>query len=109
MNKSIIIVVVLLILSTNAFAGGKYIGTVRPYFYDERLYLAPVSIEIINKPACATRGLLRLQEMDLSDPVFKYKYAMLLASWIAEREVELRGTGECTSEGDEIIFVVKPQ
>jgi len=108
MGKIIILFLALLFMSQYAYAGGTYIGKVRPHFWGGGLYLTPINAQVYDKPPCATRDLLRLIEFDLSDPVFKSKYAMLLASWLAGKDVKLVGTGECTHEGDEKIFVVIP-
>ena len=108
MKKSIFLFLILLFLSQYAYAGGTYIGKVRPHFWGGGLYLTPINAQVLNKPLCATRDVLRLQEFDLNDPAFKSKYAMLLASWMSGKEVKLYGTGDCTAEGDEKIFVIYP-
>jgi hypothetical protein len=89
-------------LWTTAYAG-TYTGLIKPYWYSNVLYiLVPVNA------SCSTRNLVRLVETDPNDPVFKAKYAMLLASWIAQRPVTLTGSGVCTGEGDEWITAVNP-
>jgi len=103
-----IYLLVLILFSSLAYAGSTYTGTVKPYFWAGGLYLQPINAKITSKPACATRTLLRLRETDPNDPIFRYKFSILLSAWMAKREVTLYGTGECTSEGDEIIFVVMP-
>ncbi|CCO47435.1 exported hypothetical protein [Vibrio nigripulchritudo SOn1] len=93
------------LVGTNAVAG-NYTGTFHPYWYGGSLYIKPVSVVKSDIPACAKRQLLRLQEMDISGDVFKYKYSMLLTAWAANKSIKLLGTNKCTSEGDEIIYVV---
>jgi len=99
---------VLLGFASTSHAGGRYIGKARPYYWSGSLYIAPVDSQKSSVPDCATRHLLRLKETDPASPVFNNKFAILLAAWMAGRDVDLRGTGECTSEGDEIIYVVIP-
>lgn len=96
--------------STFAADGATYTGMVQPYFYGGRLYLRPINPQITRvRPECATRELLRLEVSDLNSARFKYEYSILLSAWMAGREVTLEGTGQCTSEGDELIFVVRPK
>jgi len=69
------------------------------------LYLKLSSVTIDNPSSCMKRGLLQLKEAP-SEGIFKYKYSMLLSAWIANKPIKLIGTGECTSQGDEKIYVV---
>ena len=108
MKKAIYMLFSVVLLSNYAQAGGTYIGKVKPFFWGGGLYLTPINAQVYEKPACATRVNLRLQETDQNDPVFRNKYAMILSSWMAGKELKLIGNGECTHEGDEIIFVVQP-
>jgi hypothetical protein len=108
-RATLFIVAILTALTTvAATAGGRYVGKVRPHYFGGNLYLSPISAQIIGKPVCATRSLLRLQEMDQNSPVFKNKYSMILSFWLAGKELELYGTGECTGEGDETIKAIIP-
>lgn len=97
----------LAVIASNSWAGAIYKGLIRPHFWYDSLYLTMMpGGETSGTPAC-TRVYYRLVAAPGSD-AFKQTYAMLLASWMAQRPVELRGTGECTSEGDETIFAVYP-
>jgi hypothetical protein len=87
-----------------AFAGGSYLGMVKPVHYGS-LYLLVSGTQMSGRPACATRAYVRLQE-DPSSSVYREKFAMILSAWMAEKPIALYGTGNCTSEGDEIIYVV---
>lgn len=87
---------------------GTYSGLVKPFLYYNSLYLGASATQMSSRPACATRNYVRLQESDPNDAIFKSKLAILLASWLADRPVVLSGTGTCTGEGDELIFVVTP-
>jgi hypothetical protein len=107
--RRIIGILSLLAIGVTAAQAGDYSGMVKPYYHSAGLYLDASAANSANKPACATRSLLRLQETDLNDPVFKAKFAILLSSWIAGAPVQLGGTGTCTAEGDEIIFLVAPK
>jgi hypothetical protein len=89
-------------------SAGGYNGLAKPYWYNGVLYISVVGMGITDSPACRTRSIVRLQEGDYNDPAFKGKYAMLLAAWYAQQHVYLGGTGQCTGEGDELIFVVSP-
>jgi hypothetical protein len=102
--KQTAVAIVLWIATQNALAGGAYIGMVKPLHY-AGLYLDASATQMSGRPVCATRNYVVLAE-PVSDPVFKSKFAMLLAAWLAEKPVYLAGTGNCTSEGDEIIYVV---
>lgn len=104
----VFLAVVLLFMADFSFAS-KYVGKVRPYYWGSTLYIALVDVEKTDVPECATRNIVRLQESDQNSAVFKNKFSILLASWMAGTDVDLRGTGNCTSEGDEIIFVVVPR
>lgn len=98
----------LALLATDSLAGGIYKGLVRPHFWNGDLYLTmPLGGESSGQPACATRAVYRLWATPGTD-AFKQTYAMLLAAWMAQTPVELRGTGGCTNEGDESIFAVYP-
>ena len=88
-----------------ATAGGTYVGPVQIVYYSNTLYLEASATQMSNRPACATRNYVRLQEAD-TDPVFKNKLAIILAAWYAGRTLTLSGTGQCTGEGDELIFAV---
>jgi hypothetical protein len=94
-------------LSAPAMAG-HYYGRIKPYFWSTALYLDANAASMDSRPACATRNTVRLQETDPNDPVYKHKFAMLLAAWLAGQSVEMWGTGTCTTEGDEIIHVIVP-
>ena len=104
--KKLVYVLCSIAFCSSAYAG-NYTGMVRPFFYSSFLYLDASSTQISDRPSCATRTLVRLQETE-NDSVFKSKFAILLSSWIAGTPVTLGGTGQCTSEGDEIIFTVGP-
>lgn len=97
----------LLAVMPYAFAG-DYSGTFRPYFYSDNLYIEEVSVQKSNLPACAKRPLLRLPA-DPASPAFKNEYAMLLSAWYTGRTLLISGSGNCTSEGDEVVFVITPQ
>jgi hypothetical protein len=101
-----LVVGVLLAAAVNqtADAGGTYVGMVKPAHYGS-LYLDVSATQMSNRPACATRGYVHLQE-DPSETAYKSKFAMILSAWLAEKPLVLSGTGTCTSEGDEIIYVV---
>jgi hypothetical protein len=104
MNWKLAIGIALLVAATAAHAGGTYVGRIRPVHYGV-LYLDATATQVSNRPACATRGYVRLQE-NPTDAAYKEKFSMILAAWMAEKPLVLSGTGTCTSEGDEIIFVV---
>lgn len=87
---------------------GEYTGVIQPYYYSNGLYINITGATMANRPACATRNLVRLQESDPNDPIYKNKFSMLLASYMAGKKIYLRGTDQCTAEGDEIIFMVSP-
>ena len=91
----------------HAFAG-DYTGTFRPYFYSDNLYIEEVSVQKSSVPACVKRNLLKLPA-DPASPAFKNEYAMLLAAWYTGRTLYISGSGNCTSEGDELVFVITPQ
>ena len=96
-----------LVLAATASAG-EYAGKMRPFFSGAFLYIEPISASVADKPSCATRPYLRLEEVDANDPAFKGKLSILLSSWIAQRDVRLVGRGRCTQEGDEVIYIVMP-
>jgi hypothetical protein len=104
MNWKLAIGIALLTATQAAHAGGSYVGLVKPVHYGV-LYLDASATQMSNRPACATRGYVRLQEVP-TDAAYKEKFAIILSAWIADRPLVLAGTGNCTSEGDEIIFVV---
>ncbi len=87
---------------------GTYSGMARPFYYGSSLYIDVSGSQMSGRPACATRNYVDLQETDPTSQVFKNKLAILLAAWYSGQPVTLTGTGSCTSEGDEIIFVVYP-
>lgn len=91
-----------------AASAGEYVGKMRPFFSGAFLYIEPISASVADRPTCATRPYLRLEEVDANDPVFKGKLSILLSSWIAQRDLRLVGRGRCTQEGDEVIYVVMP-
>lgn len=107
MHSKVLALLVLLAIAHGAEAG-TYSGLVKPFFYSNSLYLDATTTQMSNRPACATRNYVRLQESDPNDAIFKSKLAILLASWLADRPVVLSGTGTCTGEGDELIFAVTP-
>lgn len=96
-------------ISINALADSRYFGKVRPYYWGDSLYIALVDVQKTDVPTCATRNVVRLQETDQNSAPFKNKFSILLAAWMAGKDVDLRGTGLCTSNGDEYIYVVIPQ
>lgn len=102
------ILMLLLTSLPGAVLAGEYSGVVKPYWWWNSLYIDISSASVTNKPACATRTVVRLAEFDPNDPVFKSKYTTLLAAWMAGRSVYLRGWDTCTTEGDEIVQVVVP-
>lgn len=104
MNCKLLTGIALLALTQAAHAGGSYIGRVRPVHYGT-LYLDVSATQMSNRPACATRGYVRLQESQ-TDASYREKFSMILAAWLADKPLSLAGTGSCTSEGDEIIYVV---
>jgi hypothetical protein len=105
MKMAMLVSVALMIIASAAHAGGTYVGPIRIVYYPSSLYLDASATQMSNRPACATRGYVRLQEAE-TDASFKNKLAMILAAWYADRPLTLSGTGSCTSEGDEIIYVV---
>jgi hypothetical protein len=88
------------------FAGGSYSGKLQPFFYSSFLYLIPVDSTKSNIPDCVTRHYLKLP-VDLDDPRFGPQYSMILAAWMAGKELTISGQGSCTGEGDEIIRSIK--
>jgi hypothetical protein len=107
MRKAAFALGVLASVSSTAFAG-SYIGMAKPYFFGTTLYIIITGTQMEARPACATRNLVILQESDYNSAQFKSKFAILLSSWLAGQPVYLQGTGSCSSEGDEIIYVVAP-
>ena len=104
MNRKVLASLALLACAPCAHAGGQYIGLVKPVHYGI-LYLDASQTQMSGRPSCATRTYVHLQEAP-TDPAYKEKFSMLLGAWLADRPVALYGTGNCTSEGDEIIYVV---
>ncbi len=88
--------------------GGIYIGRVRPFYVDDKLYLQPMGANVHRKPRCAARNLLRLADKKRSLE-FRNKFDILLKSWTAGRDVVLIGTNTCCPPGDEFIFAVIPR
>jgi len=103
------IIILTIIFSSPAWAGGSYTGKVQPYYYGDTLYLIPINPTIQNRPVCATRNFLRLAG-DINSEVFKQKFSIILSSWMAGRDMLLTNVDEnsCSLEGDEWITVVKP-
>jgi hypothetical protein len=100
------ITIALLSITPAAYCGGTYVGMVKPLHYGNGgLYLEISATQVSNRPACAVRSVVRLQEAQ-TDQAYKDKFAILLGAWFTDRPVYLAGTGSCTSEGDEIISVV---
>ena len=87
---------------------GSYNGMAKPYFWANGLYIDVAATQMSNRPACATRNLVILEESDYNSTLFKSKFAILLSSWLAGKPVYLQGTGLCSGEGDEIVFAVSP-
>jgi hypothetical protein len=104
MNWKIGFGIAILTASQFSQAGGSYIGMVKPLHYGS-LYLDVSATQMSGRPACATRPYVHLME-DPSDNAYKSKFAMILSAWMADRPMALYGNGTCTSEGDEIIYVV---
>ncbi|MCL6270750.1 hypothetical protein M3P05_12530 [Sansalvadorimonas sp. 2012CJ34-2] len=102
-----IITLTIILLSTVNVYAGTYTGKVRPYFWNDSLYLEPLSSGV-DKPSCVKRRLLRLKSNNIESVAFTLKYSMLLSAWMNNKEVKLHGTNECTSEGDEIIYAIVP-
>ena len=90
-----------------AFAG-TYSGMAKPFYFSNNLYIDVSAAQMSNRPACATRNYVDLQETDPTSQIFKNKLAFLLTAWYSGQPIILTGTGNCTSEGDEIIFEVYP-
>jgi len=96
-------------LAATSANAGDYIGVAQPYFYHGGFYVNTAGMTRTNRPACATRDFVTLEEgSDMSNPLLKAKFAILLSAFMSDRKVYLGGTGTCTSEGDEIIFIVSP-
>jgi hypothetical protein len=108
MKLKIIVTLLSMMVSFFASANGSYVGKLQPFYYSNSLYLVPVESQILNKPVCATRHYLRLPNADDS-PTFNAKFSIILAAWMSKQELEVTGTGQCTSEGDEIIRSIKPK
>jgi hypothetical protein len=105
MKFKLMIAVALLAFGSVAAANGSYVGPVRIVYWSSQLYLDASATQMSNRPTCATRNYVVLQE-SVTDPVFKNKLAVIMAAWYAGRTVTLTGNGTCTSEGDEIVYVV---
>jgi len=109
MKSSNALALTILALASTTANAGDYIGVAQPYFYHGFLYINTAGMTRTNRPACATRDFVTLEEgSDMSNPLLKAKFAVLLSAFMADRKVFLGGTGTCTSEGDEIIFVASP-
>ncbi|MDF2466709.1 MAG: hypothetical protein K0Q43_4944 [Ramlibacter sp.] len=104
MFRKLLLAFALLVGAQASLAGGSYIGRIKPLHYGS-LYLDASAAEMSGRPACATRPYVVLQESQTSVG-YKEKFAMILSAWLAEKPVALYGNGTCTSEGDEIIYVV---
>jgi hypothetical protein len=98
----------LLGMAAASHAQSFYIGTFRPYWYANNLYIEETNVQKGAIPACATRALLNLAA-DPTSSQAKEQYAMLLAAWYTGRALSIVGAGTCTSEGDEIILSIQPQ
>lgn len=94
--------------ATGTAYSGSYSGMARPFYYGSSLYIDITGMQMSDRPACATRHYVDLQETDPTSQVFKNKLAFLLAAWYSGQPISLTGTGTCTSEGDEVIFEVYP-
>lgn len=108
LQKAAQIAALAMMLVPHAWAGGHYVGKVRPRIEADRLYLELVDAQSANAPICATRPYLRLSESDPESFSYGNKLAMLINAWATNRSMELWGTGECTGEGDEVIHLIKP-
>lgn len=99
----------LLLSPTCSLAGGSYIGKLQPYIYDNYAYFLPVDSQKSNIPSCVTGGdYLRLPG-GMDSTFFNAKFSVILAAWMSKQELEISGTGECTSEGHEIIRTIRPR
>ncbi len=94
--------------ASSSVNAGTYTGLLQPYWYNNALYIFYGGQSASGIPSCSTRSLVRLQETDANDAVFKAKYAMLLSLWLAQKSVTLVGNGTCSGEGDEWIIQVYP-
>jgi hypothetical protein len=103
-KSSPLIAILLSTLTSAAFAGGSYVGLVKPVYYST-LYLDASATQMSGRPACATRTYVKLQESP-GEAIHKDKFAIILSAWLSQTPISLAGTGTCTSEGDEIIYVV---
>ncbi len=113
MKKSIRNLCTLAVLAAAAgasHANSYYIGTMRPYYVSNVLYIEETAVNKGAVPACVntTRNLLRLS-VDPASNEFKEQYAMLLAAWYTGRAINVAGTGVCTNEGDETVLTLSPQ
>ena len=90
---------------TNRKLGGVYVGRVRPAYVGEHLLLQPVGARARNRPGCASRNVMRLED-EPNSTVFRNKFEMVLRAWIAQRELILVGKGTCSLQGEELIFSV---
>lgn len=107
MKGRVLVSLTLLMVSSISWAGGVYKGYVRPHYWTDSLYLMLMPGGTSVGQTCSRPTTFRLQSAPGSE-AFKATYAMLLAAWFAQQPVELRGTGQCSSEGDEFIFAVYP-
>ncbi|WP_064791914.1 hypothetical protein [Shewanella woodyi] len=103
--KLIIALLFGLLISPSTYSG-EYIGVFHPYWYNSSLYIKPMGATKTNIPDCVKRQLLRLYDTDISSDIFKHKYSMLLATWLAQKKIRVIGTGRCTAEGDEIVRII---
>ena len=67
--------------------------------------LQPVGARARNRPGCASRNVMRLED-EPNSTVFRNKFEMVLRAWIAQRELILVGKGTCSLQGEELIFSV---
>ena len=109
MKKLYIKAVLLIYIIVGGYSyAGTYEGLMRPHFWNSSLYITPLKYTATDKPNCATRSLLRLQEMDINSEIFQLKYSMILSHWLAGKPLQFIGSGDCTSEGDETIRHIIP-
>jgi hypothetical protein len=104
-NWKLIVAITLLATTQAVQADGTYVGLIRLAHFGI-LYLDVSATQMSNRPPCATRNYVHLQESP-TDAAYKEKFSILLSAWIAEKPLILQGTGSCTSEGDEIISIVR--
>ncbi len=110
MNRSIrrgLVLAGLMGATAASYAQSSYVGTFRPYWYSNNLYIEQTDVQKVSVPACATRALLRLSADPASDQG-RQQYAMLLAAWYTSRTLRMTGSGTCSNEGDEVILAIQP-